>query len=219
MNHFAPKYRTVRESVVQGKDVESFTDPELFGLLFTGKNGEDKAREALCKAGGIKPLLHASPYQLKSWGMTDAVIARIASLRVLCGRYLAAELSKGEKLLDPTKAGKYIMAQLQHLDHEVFSCLFLDNRHRVIAFEKMFQGTIDGAAVYPREVLKRCLHHNAAAVIFAHNHPSGEPDPSTADKLITEQLKTALGIVEIRVLDHLVIGDGRFISMASQGLV
>ena len=100
------------------------------------------------------------------------------------------------------------MAKLRHLPYEVFSCLFLDNRHRVIEFEEMFRGTIDGTTVHAREVVRRTLNLNAAAVIFAHNHPSGVAEPSQADRLLTEQLVNALSMVEVRVLDHLVVGDG-----------
>ena len=101
----------------------------------------------------------------------------------------------------------------------MFACLFLDNRHRVIAFDELFSGTIDGAAVHPREVVKRALGHNAAAVILAHNHPSGVAEPSRADEAITRRLKEALATVEIRVLDHLVVGDGEMVSLAERGLI
>jgi DNA repair protein RadC len=101
----------------------------------------------------------------------------------------------------------------------VFSCLYLDNRHRVIQFEELFRGTINGASVYPREVVKKALGHNAAAVIFAHNHPSGVAEPSAADRRITQQLSDALALVDVRVLDHVVVGDGTTISFAEQGLM
>ncbi len=101
---------------------------------------------------------------------------------------------------------RYLMLQLQDLEHEVFACLFLDNQNRLIVFETLFQGTIDGASVYPREVVRRVLAHNAAAVIFAHNHPSGLVEPSRADHNITKRLKDALALIEVRVLDHIIIG-------------
>ena len=110
-----------------------------------------------------------------------------------------------------------LTAQLRGLPFEVFACLFLDNKQRLIAFEKLFQGTIDAAAVYPREVVRRAMGHNAAAVILAHNHPSGVAEPSQSDHAITRRLVEALGLVEVRVLDHLVIGDGGWVSLASRG--
>ena len=108
---------------------------------------------------------------------------------------------------------------MRHLDHELFCCLFLDNRHRVLSFNELFRGTIDGTSVYPREVVKEALAVNAAAVILAHNHPSGVAEPSQADERITRRLKSALELVDIRLLDHLIIGDGRTTSLASRGLI
>ena len=108
---------------------------------------------------------------------------------------------------------------MRHLDHEVFCCLYLDNRHRVLRFDQLFRGTIDGTSVYPREVVKEALAVNAAAVILAHNHPSGVAEPSQADERITKRLKSALELVDIRLLDHLIIGDGEATSLASRGLL
>ncbi len=123
-----------------------------------------------------------------------------------------------QALTSPEDSKNYVKLQLATYEHEVFACLFLDNRHRVIKFEEMFRGTIDGAAVYPREVVKLALQYNAAAVIFAHNHPSGTPEPSEADKHITKRLKEALGTVDIRVLDHLIVGN-EVISFAESGIL
>ncbi|MCY1506803.1 hypothetical protein D9M68_410600 [compost metagenome] len=113
----------------------------------------------------------------------------------------------------------YLKARLRHEPHEVFGCLFLDSKHRVLAFEALFQGTVDGASVYPRQVVKRALAHNAAAVILTHNHPSGVAEPSQADRVLTQRLKEALGYVDVRVLDHFVVGDGEPLSMAERGWV
>lgn len=121
-------------------------------------------------------------------------------------------------LTSPDSSKKYVKLQLSGYPHEVFACLFLDNRHRVIAFEKLFRGTIDGASVYPREVVKAALSHNAVAVIFAHNHPSGCAEPSRADEAITKRLKAALELIDVRVLDHLVVGN-EVISFAERGLL
>lgn len=126
--------------------------------------------------------------------------------------------SRGEALTDPDKAKDCIKLKLAPLEHEVFLCVFLDNQHKVIASEELFRGTIDGASVYPREVVKTALQHNAAALIFAHNHPSGISEPSQADRLITEKLKTALALIDIRVLDHFVVGESVY-SFAEHGLL
>jgi DNA repair protein RadC len=122
-------------------------------------------------------------------------------------------------LSSPEEVRRFLQVKLANLEHEVFSIVFLDSQHRVISYEEMFRGTVDSAAVYPREIVKRCLQLNAAAVIFSHSHPSGVPDPSTADKRITERLVNALGLVDIRVLDHIVIGGTDSVSMAERGML
>jgi len=120
---------------------------------------------------------------------------------------------------NPRDSGDFLRARLAHLDHEQFHALWLDNRHQIIAIECHATGTIDGASIHPREIVKAALKHNACAVIFAHNHPSGVAEPSTADRLITQELAAALKLVGVRVLDHLVIGSGEPVSMASRGLM
>ena len=142
----------------------------------------------------------------------DDVIA--AALRILSQR-----LARGFALSNPRLTREYLAMRFAGLEHEVFACLFLDNRNRVIACEELFRGTIDGASVHPREVVKRALRHNAAAVIVAHNHPSGVAEPSQADELITRRLKEALSLVDIRVLDHLVVGGASVESFAERGLL
>ena len=126
--------------------------------------------------------------------------------------------TKGTAITEPAKSADYFKLKLAHYEHEVFACLFLTNQHQVISCEEMFRGTIDGASVYPREVLKTALKHNAAAVIFAHNHPSGIAEASHADKTITQKLKSVLNLVDIRVLDHIIIGDSTY-SFAEHGLL
>jgi DNA repair protein RadC len=132
---------------------------------------------------------------------------------------LAKAKVKGRTLTSPGLAIEFLTAILAHLEHEVFGCLFLDNQHRVLCFEEMFRGTISSAHIYPREVVKQALAANAAAVIFAHNHPSGITEPSEADKQITQKLKMALDMVEIRVLDHFILGEGDGYSFAEHGLM
>ncbi|HDI3167364.1 TPA: DNA repair protein RadC [Vibrio cholerae] len=131
---------------------------------------------------------------------------------------LAARALRGDQYCNPDATKTYLSCKLKHHEREVFAVMFLDNQHRLIAFEELFFGTIDSASVYPREVLKAALKVNAAALIFAHNHPSGDATPSQADKQITQRLKEALALVDIRVLDHIVVGDSA-ISFAERGLL
>lgn len=151
------------------------------------------------------------PYTLKP---DDTIIEE--ALKILAGR-----VSRGQPLTKPDDVKNYLLLFYRSHEHEVFGCIFMNSQHEVITFEEMFQGTIDGASVYPREVVKRALQLNAAAVTFYHNHPSGNPTPSQADVRLTERLKTALKTVDIRTLDHIVIGaaDTRPVSFAEQGLI
>jgi DNA repair protein RadC len=134
-------------------------------------------------------------------------------------RHLEARLVRESALESPAMVRQYLASRLRHEPREVFACLLLDNRHRVIRYEALFYGTIDAASVHPREVVKLALAHNAAAVILAHNHPSGVAEPSKADRQITDRLVQSLGLVDIRVLDHMVIGDGETVSFAERGLL
>ena len=132
-------------------------------------------------------------------------------------RHLAERLRRDSALESPQAVRDYLKALLRHEPHEVFGCLFLDSKHRMLAFEVLFRGSIDSASVYPRQVVKRALAHNAAAVIFCHNHPSGITDPSQADRTLTKRLTEALDLIEVRVLDHFIIGDGEPLSMVEYG--
>lgn len=134
-------------------------------------------------------------------------------------RILARKFRKGTKITSPMATKDYFAMRLADLEHEVFGVLFLDTQHYVLAYEELFRGTIDGASVYPREVVKHCLKHNASAVIFVHNHPSGVPEPSRDDQAITKRLRESLALVDVRVLDHLVIGGDDAVSFAERGLL
>ena len=125
----------------------------------------------------------------------------------------------GEAIKSPADTESFLRLKLSHLQHELFVCVFLDNRHRVLKYLELFRGTVDGTSVYPREVVKEALHVNAAAVILAHNHPSGVAEPSQADERITARLKSALELVDIRLLDHLIIGSGKATSLLTRGLI
>ncbi len=134
-------------------------------------------------------------------------------------RHLGARVARGEALESPQDTLNFLQAVLRDRSYEVFCCLFLDNRHRVLAFEELFRGTLNGTAVYPREIVRRALALNAAAVILVHNHPSGMAEPSRADEVLTRRLKEALSLVEVRVLDHIVVGDGETVSFSERGLI
>ncbi|MEE4162583.1 MAG: DNA repair protein RadC [Woeseiaceae bacterium] len=170
--------------------------------------------------GGLRPLLDAEPVVLRGLpGMGPRRLEVLGALPLLATRYFAETVRVGETIRCPADTEAFLAARLAHFEHERFCCLFLDNRHRVLQFAELFRGTIDGTSVYPREVVKEALAINAAAVILAHNHPSGVAEPSQADERITRRLKAALELVDIRLLDHLVIGHGAVVSLASRGLV
>jgi len=134
-----------------------------------------------------------------------------------CCRFMEEKFAPGRHITSPADSTDFLLARLRDRPHEVFSCLFLDNRHRVLAFDELFRGTIDNTTVYPREVVKQALHRNAAAVILAHNHPSGVAEPSEADRMITRRIGDALNLVDVRLLDHFIIGDGACVSLAARG--
>ena len=200
------------------------SDAELLATLIHSGNGGPAARELadrlLTRFGGLRQLLHADPDALLAeHGIGASRTTMIRALPELARRYFEESLPQGEAIRSPADTQAFLRAKMRHLGHELFCCLYLDNRHRVLRFDEMFRGTIDGTSVYPREVVKEALAINAAAVILAHNHPSGVAEPSQADERITRRLKSALELVDIRLLDHLIIGDGETTSMASRGLL
>jgi len=201
----------------------ALSDAELLAVLLgSGSRGKDAValgRELLTQAGSLGALLGKPESQIRSRGLGPAKRARLVAALELARRSLSEQLMERPALANPKDSGNYLRAQLRHLPYEVFACLYLDNRHRVLAFEELFRGTVDGASVHVREVVRACLRHNACAVIFAHNHPSGVAEPSAADRAITQDLGRALQLVGVRVLDHLVIGSGEPVSMAARGLL
>ena len=152
-------------------------------------------------------------------GLGPAKFAQLQSVLELARRHLGEQLSREQVFTNPKTVRQFVRTHFQGYQREVFLCLFLDTRHRLIVAEELFQGTIDGASVYPREVVKRALQHNAGAVIFSHNHPSGIAEPSRDDEQITRRLKEALALVDIRVLDHIVVGRNEEVSLAERGLL
>lgn len=202
----------------------SLTDAELLAIFLRtgvpGKTAVDLARELLQESGGLRQLLalEQKGFCAKP-GLGEAKYAQLQAVLEMGRRHLFQHLEQGEELSSPGVVRHYLTARLRHQDRELFCCLYLDNRHRVIRCEDLFQGTIDGASVYPREVVKRALALNAAAVIFAHNHPSGVAEPSSADQRLTQRLQRALELVDIRVLDHMVVGETEVVSFAERGLL
>ena len=202
----------------------SLSDAELLAIFLRtgirGRSAVDLARDLLAEFRTLRLLIETDARRFcarPGLGLTKYV--QIQAAIELGKRYLESGLARQDILSNPKMTRDYLLAQLRAHPHEVFACLFLDNRHHIISFDRMFNGTIDGASVYPREVVKRALAHNAAAVIFAHNHPSGVAEPSGADINLTQRLKAALELVDIRVLDHFVIGDSEAVSFAERGLL
>jgi len=218
MNDTMPREKLARQGAA------ALTDAELLAILLGTGSGRrpviELANDLLERFGGLRGLLQASRTALQSEpGLGPAKSSSLLAVLELSRRHLQEVLVRGDPLESPEVTEKYLQAALRDHPHEVFACLFLDTRHRVIAFEELFHGTIDGAAVYPRVVAEKALRYGAAALIAAHNHPSGVSDPSLADQVITRRLKEALALLDIRLLDHFVIGDGPAVSMAARGLL
>jgi DNA repair protein RadC len=222
INHW-PASERPREKLLAGGPA-ALSDAELLAIFLRtgtpGMSAVELARSLVIKYGSLRQLLQADRKQFcASRGLGDAKYAQLQAVLELARRHLGESLTRGETLKNPTATRRYLSARLRDYPHEVFACLFLDTRHRLICYEELFQGTIDGASVHPREVIRRALLHNAAAVILAHNHPSGIAEPSDADRRITQRLKDALGLIDIRVLDHIIIGDQDTTSFADRGLI
>lgn len=212
-----------REKLLQ-RGSHTLTDAELLAIFLRigikGKSAVDLARELLGEFGSLQALLNADQERFcQSHGLGEAKYAQLQAVMEMARRHFAEILQRGNALTSPEITRSYLSAQLRGHSYEVFACLFLDNQHRVIVWEELFRGTIDGTSVYPREVAKRALFHHAAAVIFAHNHPSGVNEPSQADRQITDKLRQALALFDIRVLDHFIVGDGDPYSFAEHGLL
>ncbi len=203
---------------------QRLSDAELLAVFLrtgiTGKSAVDLARDLISDFGSLRGLLSAGRDEFcAAPGLGDAKYAALQAVLEMAHRHQHEVLQRDSALSSPVQSAKYLAARLRDYPFEVFAVLFLDTRHRVIAFEELFRGTIDGASVHPREVVRRSLAHNAAAVILSHNHPSGVAEPSAADERITIRLRDALSLVDVRVLDHIIVGDGHWCSLAERGLV
>ncbi|HEY3486994.1 MAG TPA: DNA repair protein RadC [Gammaproteobacteria bacterium] len=218
-----PRGERPREKLIAG-GAASLSDAELLAIFIRtglrGKSAVDLARDLINTFGSLRGLLQADRKSFcRNPGLGDAKYAQLQAVLEMAGRHLRESLQKGGTLTSPQETQQYLLLRMRDYQQEVFGCLFLDNKHRIIAFEEMFRGTIDGASVYPREIVRRGLQHNAAALILAHNHPSGDPEPSAADRAITAKIKAALALVDIRVLDHCVVGDNSCVSFAERGII
>ena len=202
----------------------ALSDAELLALLLRsgirGKNALQMGQEMVDTFGGVAGLLHTGPEALKSIkGLGPAKRAEIVAVLELARRALAEELKEKTLFSTPQAVRDYLQLQLGSRPHEIFAVLFLDSQHRLIALEEMFRGTLTQTSVYPREVVVRALALNAASVVLAHNHPSGTAKPSRADEALTQTLKAALALVDVRVLDHFVVSSTQAVSMAELGLL
>ena len=217
-----PMEERPREKLLD-RGADTLSDAELLAIfLRTGTRGltaVDLARRLLERFGGLKPLLDSREAEFCAHpGLGRAKYAQLQAVLEMARRHLFENMQRGDALCSPDDTRHFLHTELRAYPHEVFACLFLDNRNRVLAFEKLFYGTIDGASVYPREVVRRTIDNNAAAVIFAHNHPSGVAEPSAADRQITQRLQDALALIDVRVLDHMIIGD-EVVSFVERGLL
>jgi DNA repair protein RadC len=212
-----------REKLLE-RGAAALSDAEILAILLgsgrKGRSALDVAREVLQSFGSLRQLVGADCKRFCACaGLGLARYAQVQAAAELSRRQLSESMRAGPLLASPKATRDFLTARLRHLEHEVFCCLYLDKRHRLIQFEELFRGTIDGASVHPREIVKLALQKNAAAVIVAHNHPSGVAEPSQADELITQRVKEALAIVDIRLLDHIIVGDGVTVSLAERGIV
>lgn len=201
---------------------KTLSDAELLAIfLRTGVKGfsaVDLARKLIHEFGSLRRLLEADQQQFcQGHGLGQAKYVQLQAVLEMGRRHLESSLKHGDAFTDAETTMRYIKQRLRAYPYEVFACMYLDNQHRLLQFEELFRGTIDGASVYPREVVKSALKHNAAAIILAHNHPSGVAEPSQADIHITKRIKSALDLVDIRVLDHVIVGDAEVTSLAQLG--
>ena len=203
---------------------DALSDAEILSIfLRTGRKGAsalDLARELLERFKGLRALVECD---LKDFclirGLGQVKYVQIQAALELGRRYLESGLANGETFSNPQQTCQYLRLKLRAYPYEVFACLFLDNQHRLLSFDKLFYGTIDSAQIHARELVRAAIKHNAAAVIFAHNHPSGRAEPSQADIRLTLELKKVLGLIDVRVLDHIVVGDEETVSLAERGLL
>ena len=218
-----PKDERPRERLLS-QGASALSNAELLAIFLrtgiAGRSAVDLARDLLTEFGGLTGLLLASQRDFcQAKGLGAAKYAQLQAVLELSRRFLSDDIAERDVMTSPEDTRNFLKARLRAYPHEVFACLFLDNRHRVIQYSELFRGTIDGASVHPREVVREAMRYNAAAVIFAHNHPSGVAEPSQADIRITTRLRDSLQLIDVRVLDHIIVGEGQGTSFAERGLI
>jgi DNA repair protein RadC len=212
-----------REKLLQ-RGAQALSDAELLAIFLrtgvTGKSAVDMARDLVMQFGSLTRLFAASRAEFCAvHGLGDAKYAQLQAVLEMARRALGEEMRQGDALASPAAVRDYLRLALAGKAYEVFCVVFLDTQHRVLAVEELFRGTLTQTSVYPREVVKRALAHNAAALILAHNHPSGLAEPSRADETLTQTLKSALALVDVAIIDHFIVGNGCALSFAERGLL
>ena len=218
-----PEDERPREKLLQ-RGASSLSDAELLAIFLrtgvTGRSAVDLARDLLTRFGNLTKLFTAGKNDFCAiHGMGQAKYVQFQAVLELSRRSLHEEMETGDALNSPGSVRDYLQLLLRGRQQEVFMAIFLDAQHRAIASEELFSGTLTQTSVYPREVVKRALHHNAAAIIFAHNHPSGATEPSRSDEMLTTALKQALALVDVRVLDHFIVAGNQTMSFAERGMI
>lgn len=218
-----PEDERPREKLL-AQGAQALSDAELLAIFLrvgvVGKSAVDLARDLLAEFGSLNAIFAANRTELTAVnGMGDSKFVQLQAVFEMSRRALQEQMRERDALASPQAVRDYLRLRLSGLQREVFLTLFLDAQNRVVAVEELFSGTLTQTAVYPREVVKRALHHNAAAVIFAHNHPSGLAEPSQADERLTGALKEALALVDVRVLDHFVVAGNTALSFVERGLL
>lgn len=218
-----PKSERPRERLI-ARGPEALSDAELLAVIIgsglRGRSALDVARQLIAAFGSIRGLLQADSREcLRAEGLGPARYALLRAGVELARRHHLDALQSRPVVASDKPLKEFLIAQLRDRPYEVFCCLHLDSRHRLITFEELFRGTVDGAAVHPRELVRQAVAHNSTAVILAHNHPSGVAEPSHADELITRRVRDSLALIDVRVLDHIVVGDGTCVSFAERGLL
>ncbi|MBL4647623.1 MAG: DNA repair protein RadC [Gammaproteobacteria bacterium] len=218
-----PEHERPREKLLH-KGVKSLSDAELLAILLRtgtqGKSAVDLARGALQQFGSLRKLLTCDRVEFcQIAGLGETKYVQLKACLELGTRYLQEQIQQTDVLSNPCDTYHFLNQRLAHREQEIFACLFLTVKNQVIQYEELFHGTLNHSIVYPRELVKRALKHNAASVIFAHNHPSGDTQPSQADIHLTNTLKVALETIDVKVLDHLIVGGKQVLSFVQQGLL
>ncbi len=222
INHW-PAQERPREKLLQ-HGPQHLSDAELLAIFLRtgvkGKSAVDLARGLLNAFGGLRAVLEAGQTSFCSQpGLGPAKFAQLQAVLEMARRHLAEELKKGCAINSPQVTRNFLLSTMRAARQEIFACLYLDSQNRLIEFREHFYGTIDSASVYPRELVRSALECNAAGVILAHNHPSGVAEPSEADRSITRKIRDAMQLIDVRLIDHMVVGDGEVLSFAELGLL